>query len=48
MIENLRGTFRFTVLIKTNDLDAVRNFLRKKNLHKIDSVEIDIDPLTTS
>ena len=47
-IENLRGTFRFAVLIKTNELDAVRNFLRKKNIHRNDSVVIDIDPVSTS
>ncbi|MBQ7198295.1 MAG: primosomal protein N' [Selenomonadaceae bacterium] len=48
MIENLRGVYRFAVLIKTLDLDAVRKFLREKNLHVMDSVQIDIDPLTTS
>ena len=48
MIENLRGVYRFAVLIKTLDLDAVRKFLRKKNLHVMDSVQIDIDPLVTS
>ena len=48
MIENLRGTFRFAVLIKTSDIDAVKNFLRKKNLHTSDGVQIDIDPISTS
>ena len=48
MIEQLRGVYRFAVLIKTLDLNAVRKFLRKKNLHRYDTVEIDIDPLTTS
>ena len=48
MIENLRGVYRFAVLIKTLDLDATRNFLRKKNLHLYDTVQIDIDPLTTA
>ncbi|MBR5913030.1 MAG: primosomal protein N' [Selenomonadaceae bacterium] len=48
MIEQLRGVYRFAVLIKTLDLDAVRKFLREKNLHLMDSVLIDIDPLTTS
>ncbi|MBQ9487973.1 MAG: primosomal protein N' [Selenomonadaceae bacterium] len=48
MIAKLREVFRFAVLIKTEDLDAVREFLRKKNLHVFDSVQIDIDPLITN
>ena len=48
MIENLRGVYRFAVLIKTLDLNSARKFLREKNLHLMDSVIIDIDPLTTS
>ena len=48
MIANLRGVYRFSVLIKTLDLDAVRNFLRKKNLHEFDNVQIDFDPITTN
>lgn len=48
MISNLRGVYRFSVLIKTLDLDAVRNFLRKKNLHEFDNVQIDFDPITTN
>ena len=48
MIEKLRENFRFAVLIKTLDIDAVKSFLRKKNLHTFDSVQIDIDPITTS
>lgn len=48
MIAKLRDVFRFAVLIKTEDLDAVREFLRKKNLHVFDSVQIDIDPLITN
>ena len=48
MIENLRGVYRFAVLIKTLDLNSARKFLREKNLHLMDSVQIDVDPLTTS
>ena len=48
MIEKLRDVYRFAVLIKTLDLDEARKFLREKNLHRYDSVQIDIDPLTTS
>ena len=46
-IANLRGVFRFAVLIKSTDLSAVREFLRVHELHKRDDIIIDIDPLTT-
>ena len=46
-IANLRGVFRFAVLIKTQDLSAVRNFLRAHDLHKRTDIYIDIDPATT-
>lgn len=46
-IANLRGVFRFSVLIKSTDLLAVRKFLQEHELHKRDDVQIDIDPLTT-
>ena len=46
-IANLRGVFRFAILIKSTDLSIVRNFLRAHDLHKRDNVQIDIDPLTT-
>lgn len=47
-IENLRGEFRFVVLIKTSDLEIVRGFLRFHNLHISPEVQIDIDPLKTT
>ena len=46
-IANLRGVYRFVLLIKSEDLSDVRNFLRAHNLHKRDNVQIDIDPLMT-
>lgn len=46
-IANLRGVYRFVLLIKTTDLTVVSNFLRAHELHKRDDVIIDIDPLTT-
>ena len=46
-IANLRGVFRFAVLIKTEDLSAVRQFLKAHDLHKRNDLQIDIDPLTT-
>ena len=48
MIENLRGVYRFVVLIKSSDLNFVRNFLRRNNLNKMSEVQIDFDPITTS
>ena len=48
MIENLRGVYRFAVLVKTLDFEPVRNFLRQKKLHTLENVQIDFDPLTTS
>ena len=47
-IANLRGEFRFSVLIKSLDLELVRGFLRFHNLHKAPDVEIDFDPTFTS
>lgn len=46
-IANLRGMFRFALLIKSEDLSVVRNFLRAHKLHKRNDVIIDIDPTTT-
>ena len=48
MIENLRGVYRFVVLIKSGDLNFVRKFLREMNLHKMPEVQIDFDPITTN
>ena len=46
-IARLRENFRFVVLIKSEDLSSVRNFLRAHDLHKRDDVQLDIDPTTT-
>ena len=46
-IANLRGVYRFVLLIKSEDLSVVRNFLQAYNLHRRNDVQIDIDPLTT-
>ncbi len=48
MIAKLRDEFRFVVLIKSNDLAAVKNFLRKHNLNILPEVVIDIDPTSTN
>ncbi|MCR5833882.1 MAG: primosomal protein N' [Selenomonadaceae bacterium] len=46
-IAQLRDMFRFTVLIKTDNLSVVRRFLREHELHLRDDIQIDIDPTTT-
>ena len=46
-ISNLRGIYRFVLLIGSADLSDVKNFLRAHELHKREDVLIDIDPLTT-
>lgn len=46
-IANLRGVYRFVLLIKSADLSDVRKFLRAHDLHKRDDIWIDIDPTTT-
>ena len=44
LIEWERGAYRFIVLIKTDGLAVVQNFLRTRGLHLRDDVAIDIDP----
>ncbi len=44
LIERERGAYRFIVLIKTDGLAVVQNFLRTRGLHLRDDVAIDIDP----
>ena len=44
LIERERGAYRFIVLIKTDALAVVQNFLRTRGLHLRDNVAIDIDP----
>lgn len=48
MISKLKDIFRFVVLIKSEDLNFVRKFLRELNLQKMPEVQIDIDPSITS
>lgn len=48
MIYSFRGIYRFSMLIKTNDLPAVNQFLRSEGLDRDMHVIIDIDPITTA
>ncbi|EKU71363.1 primosomal protein N' [Selenomonas sp. F0473] len=45
LIEKERSAYRFIVLIKTDELAPVREFLREKELHLRNDVAIDIDPM---
>ena len=45
LIERERGAYRFIVLIKTDVLAVVQNFLRSHGLHLRDDIAIDIDPI---
>lgn len=45
MIPHWRELYRFVILIKTNELDRVRNLIRAKGLNWRDDVTIDIDPI---
>ncbi len=48
MMSCLRGVYRFVLLIKTADIDAVLHFLREKKIADNMQVVVDIDPLSTS
>ena len=48
MIAKYKDNFRFAVLIKSKNLSEVKNFLRRHELDKISSVNIDIDPTFTN
>lgn len=45
MIARLKDVYRFVLLIKTNDLDRARAFLRANKLHQREDVTVDIDPI---
>ena len=46
-IAKLRGLFRFSVVIKSANLEEVQLFLRVHKLNRRDDVSIDFDPTTT-
>lgn len=46
VVEKYRGVYRFNALIKTADIDGLREFLREAGLHMRQDVWIDIDPVT--
>ena len=47
MIAKFRDTYRFCLLIKTEDVHEASDFLRNEGLHLEASVAIDVDPIST-
>lgn len=47
MIAKFREIYRFNLLLKTQDIDRVRAFLRENNLHLRKEILLDINPLNT-
>ncbi|MBO6304926.1 MAG: primosomal protein N' [Selenomonadaceae bacterium] len=45
LIANLRGIYRFVVLIKAKDLKKASEFLKSENMRALRDVAIDIDPI---
>lgn len=45
LIANLRGIYRFVVLIKAKDLKKTGEFLKNENMNTLRDVAIDIDPI---
>ena len=48
MMSWLKGVYRFSLLIKTGDMESVLCFLRHQGVESDMRVMVDIDPLTTS
>ncbi|MGM9539282.1 replication restart helicase PriA [Anaerovibrio sp.] len=48
MMAWLRGVYRFSLLIRTGDIESVLCFLRRQGVESDMRVMVDIDPLTTS
>ena len=46
VISRFRDVYRFVVLIKTNDIKSVLEFLREKDMHLRMDTAIDIDPIS--
>ena len=46
LIEKERNEYRYVVLIKTDALEPVRDFLRKQDVHLNHQITVDVDPIT--
>lgn len=48
VIARFNNTYRFNLLIKTDDLPAVCSFLRQQKVHLDSSIAIDVNPINTN
>lgn len=48
VIARFNSVYRFNLLIKTDDLSAVRSFLRRQKVHLDSSIAIDVNPINTN
>ena len=48
LISKFKNSYRFNLLIKTDDFSAVNNFLRQKKIDTNTNVTIDINPINTN
>lgn len=48
LISKFKDIYRFNLLIKTNDLNVVNEFLRRKNVDTDNNITIDVNPINTN
>ena len=48
LIANFKGMYRFNLLLKTNDLDTLRNYLRECKVDIDKNITVDINPINTN
>lgn len=48
LISKFKNIYRFNLLIKTNDLTVVNEFLRRKNVDTDNNITIDVNPINTN
>lgn len=48
LISKFKDIYRFNLLIKTNDLTVVNEFLRRKNVDTDNNITIDVNPINTN
>ena len=48
LIANFKGMYRFNLLLKTNDLNTLRNYLRECKVDIDKNITVDINPINTN
>lgn len=48
LIANFKGMYRFNLLLKTNNLDTLRNYLRECKVDIDKNITVDINPINTN